>query len=173
MHALHFRLADIQICQATNLHVCTQCNCAIFTSENTLAQHHGTKHHDSQITTNLDLCIKHIQGELPPNQNLMWDKGLQFIHDNIAPDPASFWSGVCEKVLPKLQEQFDDVVMGIIYTYLQAAEEFVVHRNPCLELEGSCISMVTIPCRNVGHGTKTGNNKMSKKEPSMIVSLDV
>ena len=31
-------------------------------------------------------------------------------------DPASFQSGVCEKVLSKLQDQFDDVVMGIIYT---------------------------------------------------------
>ena len=59
------------------------------------------------------------------NHNPIWDKGLQFIHNNIAPDPASFRSGVCEKGLPKLQEQFDDVVMGIIYAYIQAAEELV------------------------------------------------
>jgi len=28
-------------------------------------------------------------------------------------------------VTPALREQFDDVVMGIIYAYVQAAEEFV------------------------------------------------
>ena len=32
---------------------------------------------------------------------------------------ASFWAGVCEKVLSKLREQFDDVVMDIIYAYVQ------------------------------------------------------
>ena len=50
---------------------------------------------------------------------------MQFIHDNIAPDPAEFCSGVCKKVLPKLQEQFDDVVTVIIYVYGQVAEKFV------------------------------------------------
>ena len=76
--------------QATNLHGCTQCDCAVFTSDKKLAHHHHTKHHDSQKITNLALCFKLIQGELPPNHNPIWDKGLQFIHHNIAPNPASF-----------------------------------------------------------------------------------
>jgi len=125
MHSTHFHLADMQICQTANLHACSQCDCAIYTSKKTLAHHHRTKHHDSRTTTNLDLCLKHIQGKLPPNYNPIWEKGLEFIYSNIAPDPASFRAGVCGNVSAVMQTQFDDVIIGIIYAYVQAVEEFV------------------------------------------------
>ena len=82
-------------------------------------------HSISRTITNLELYLKHIQGKLPPTYNPIWDKGLEFIHDNITPNPASFCSRVFKKVTPALREQLDDVVMGVIYAYVQAVEEFV------------------------------------------------
>ena len=127
----------MQIWQTVNLHACSQCDFAIYISEKTLAHHHHTKHHDSRTTTSLDLCLKHIQVKLPPNYNPIWEKGLEFIYSNIAPDPASFRAGVCEKVSAAIQTQFDDVVMGIIYAYVQAAEEFVGTETPSWNLKAS------------------------------------
>ena len=120
-HSAQFHKADMEICEAANIHVCPQCPCAIFTSDKKLAQHHRTHHTDTRTVPNLALCLKHIQGELPPNYNPIWDEGLKFIHDNIEPDPANFCSGVCEKVDAGLREQFDDIVMGVIYADVDAA----------------------------------------------------
>ena len=97
MNSTHFHLADMQICQMANLHTCSQCDCVIYT-----AQDHRTNHHDSRTTTNLDLCLKHIQGKLPPNYNPIWEKGLECIYSSIAPDPASFRVGVCGKVSARI-----------------------------------------------------------------------
>ena len=120
MYSSRFHLADMQVCQAENLHVCHQYDCAVYTSANKLEQQqdHLAKHHDSRTISNLVLCLKSIQGELPPNYNPILDKGLQFIHSNIAPNPARFCSGVCEKVAPSLHEQFANVFMGIVHSYL-------------------------------------------------------
>ena len=122
IHSSHFHLANMQICQAIDLHVCPQCDCAVNTSVNKLEQHHHAKHHDSRTISNLVLCLKPIQAEVPSNYNLIWDEGLQFIHGNIGPDRANFQSGVCEKVGKGWQEQFDEIFMGIIYACINTGE---------------------------------------------------
>ena len=117
MYSSRFHLADMQVCQAENLHVCHQYDCAVYTSANKLEQQqdHLAKHHDSRTISNLVLCLKSIQGKLPPNYNPILDKGPQFINNNTEPDPANFQLGVCEKVEKGSLEQLDEGFMGIIY----------------------------------------------------------
>lgn len=115
----------MQICQLANIHICPQCPCKVFCSEKKLAQHCSTAHHNTRVSSNLDICAKHVQGQLPPNYNPIWQEALLFIHRNYDPDPPSFRAGLAEKVPKQLLDQFDDIFGNLIVAETEAAHTYI------------------------------------------------
>ena len=62
---------------------------------------------------------------MEPNYVPSWDKGLQFIADHLKPDPLTFRSGVAEKILVRLREEFDGVFIRIVQASNGAANSYV------------------------------------------------
>ena len=101
-HPTDIHRADMQLCQEVNVHICPQCPCAVFHNEKKLANHHRTHHQNTRVSTNKQLCKTFIQGATEPNYVPIWEQALKFILTKYAPDPATFRSGVAEKITPVL-----------------------------------------------------------------------
>ena len=127
-HQLH--LADQQYCQLANIHICHLCPAAVFSSAKKLAQHNRKHHPNSRTSTNLSICTSQLQGTIPPNYAPSWKEALQFINLNFAPNPASFRSGLQEKISPALKTQFDDIFLNIIKAYVEAANTYIGEEEP-------------------------------------------
>ena len=124
-HSTDIHLANIQLCQEVNVHICAQCPCEVFHSAKKLAQHQKNQHPNRRTASNHHLCTQFIQGPVEPNYVPRWDRGLQFIADHLKPDPTTFRSGVAEKIPARLRAEFDDVFIGIVKASNGAANSYV------------------------------------------------
>ena len=96
-HKNHTHLADLRLCQEANVHICGICACSVYGTKKKLEQHFRASHPNQRTESNTDLCSKHFIGELPLNYDDKWSDALQYIMDNLQPDPATFRAGLMEK----------------------------------------------------------------------------
>ena len=70
MHKNHIHLADMQLCQLANVHICQQCDCEVFPNEEKLLEHKRAVHPNSRVASNINICRRYLQGPQSLNYNL-------------------------------------------------------------------------------------------------------
>ena len=124
-HKSHVHCADIRTCQEANVHICGLCLCSVYSSRKKLEQHCRVKHSNKRTQTNTSICREHLMGTQALNCDDRWGEALRFIQDNLQPDPATFRSGLTEKVSNELRDKFDSMFAGVIQAYVTASQHYV------------------------------------------------
>ena len=124
-HANHINLADMQLCQLTNIHACPQYPCAVFSSTNALTQHHKDHHIDTRVVTNTSLYTNHLQGSQNLSYTAIWPDALKLIDAHITPGSASFHTGLHVEINDRLRGEFDDIFMGIVHAFNHGLQTYV------------------------------------------------
>ena len=113
-HANHLHLADMDICSKVGIHICPQCDHTIFDDKRQLQDHIRLTHSRTRAVTNTFLCNKYIRSTHASTLTPAWNSGLQFIATHLDPDPASFRTGLVEKLHPELRYQVDSAIADVL-----------------------------------------------------------
>ena len=115
----------MQLCQVANIHVCPQCPCEVFSSAKALEKHNKKHHNDTRVTTNTALCTKHLQGSQTLNYTPIWPDALKFVDAHLTPDPASFRTGLHEKINDRNRDEFDNIFMSLVHAFNEGSQEYI------------------------------------------------
>ena len=77
------------------------------------------------MTTNTALCTKHPQGSQTLNYTPIWPDALKFVDAHIAPNPASFCTGIHDKINDRNQGKFDDIFMNLVNAFNEGSQEYI------------------------------------------------